>query len=445
MEAVLNKKLGKAFHIIWFGQLVSQLGTATTSFALLVWMAQNGQSTTAFALGLVWFFLPSAILSPWIGGIVDRFNLKKLAIVSDLLAGVFTVVMLLLAYFDVLEMWHIYIMAVFSSVPSLLQRTTFTVLIPKLVGSELIGKANARFTIIDAGSRVVSALLATSLLSVVGLAGVMLIDLLTLLVAVLSLLLVKLPKEVCEPVKKSDGDSASWRFSDNVMPVVNELKSSPFLLMVLTYLLAANFITSLVTGLMAPMLLASFTVESIGVLMSVGAVGALVGAVILSAKTPKRLVLWMFSINIVSGILIILAGITTHLPLMYITVFVMMFISPLMSVCDRTFWQQRINESIRGRFFALQGAMYMTVFPVATLVGGGLADGVFAPILSYLSQSGDLLPTWFGDQKGRELGLMYAAVGGIAVVFSIAILVWWKLSAYRNDGKFISTEASSLS
>ena len=107
MEAVLNKKLGKAFHIIWFGQLVSQLGTATTSFALLVWMAQNGQSTTAFALGLVWFFLPSAILSPWIGGIVDRFNLKKLAIVSDLTAGVFNVVMLLFAYFDVLERWQV--------------------------------------------------------------------------------------------------------------------------------------------------------------------------------------------------------------------------------------------------------------------------------------------------------------------------------------------------
>ncbi|MEM7802241.1 MAG: MFS transporter, partial [Chloroflexota bacterium] len=71
------------FTIIWFGQLISLLGTGMTAFALTIWAyEQTGLATT---LTLVGFFAfgPLVILSPIAGALVDRWNRKLVVMFSD--------------------------------------------------------------------------------------------------------------------------------------------------------------------------------------------------------------------------------------------------------------------------------------------------------------------------------------------------------------------------
>lgn len=52
------------FAVIWFGQLVSVIGSGLTSFALGVWVFQRTGSATQFALIGLSAVLPRVLVSP---------------------------------------------------------------------------------------------------------------------------------------------------------------------------------------------------------------------------------------------------------------------------------------------------------------------------------------------------------------------------------------------
>ncbi|MBC7810208.1 MAG: MFS transporter, partial [Burkholderiales bacterium] len=86
----------QTFSLIWFGQLVSLLGTAMTRFALLIWAyQQTGEATTLALLGF-FAFGPMVLVSPFAGVLVDRWDRRKVMMLTDLGAGMMTVGMLLL-------------------------------------------------------------------------------------------------------------------------------------------------------------------------------------------------------------------------------------------------------------------------------------------------------------------------------------------------------------
>jgi MFS family permease len=60
------------FSILWFGQLISFVGSGMTKFAAIVWLWSQGGSATAVTLMAVAAFLPRTVLSPTAGALVDR-------------------------------------------------------------------------------------------------------------------------------------------------------------------------------------------------------------------------------------------------------------------------------------------------------------------------------------------------------------------------------------
>ena len=84
------------FLTIWFGQLVSGIGSSMTSIAIEIWAWEiTGKATT---LALVGFFslLPGIIITPISGIVVDRFNRKLIMMMGDTVAVLTTVILLLL-------------------------------------------------------------------------------------------------------------------------------------------------------------------------------------------------------------------------------------------------------------------------------------------------------------------------------------------------------------
>ena len=97
----------RSFTAIWFGQLVSMLGTGMTNFALSFYIFEKTGQATALTIAIFCFVAPSIILSPLAGALVDRWNRKTVIILADLAAGIVTIgwLFILLTTGD-LEMWQ---------------------------------------------------------------------------------------------------------------------------------------------------------------------------------------------------------------------------------------------------------------------------------------------------------------------------------------------------
>ena len=99
----------RVFLIVWFGQPISLIGSGLTNFALGVWVYQRTGSVTQFSLILLFGLLPSIVVSPIAGVIVDRWNRRWCMILSDSGAGITTVAVALLLATGSLQLWHIYL------------------------------------------------------------------------------------------------------------------------------------------------------------------------------------------------------------------------------------------------------------------------------------------------------------------------------------------------
>src|SRR5512147_1171608 len=94
------------FTLVWLGQIVSVLATNMTAFGLTIWVFEKTGSATALGLMQVFFITPFLLISPIAGVMVDRHNRKVMMMVSDLIAGLATVAILVLQAAGVLQVWH---------------------------------------------------------------------------------------------------------------------------------------------------------------------------------------------------------------------------------------------------------------------------------------------------------------------------------------------------
>ena len=80
----------RTFTIIWFGQLISTLGSSLSSFALGVWIYDQTGSTTLFAISMLAWVLPTILFAPVAGVLADRWDRRVVMIVADSMAGLAT-------------------------------------------------------------------------------------------------------------------------------------------------------------------------------------------------------------------------------------------------------------------------------------------------------------------------------------------------------------------
>lgn len=184
----------RTFIIIWFGQLVSTIGSYMTEFALSIWAWQLTGSATALAL--VGFFsqLPRIPITLFAGVIVDRCNRRHLMMLGDSIAVLSTIAIGLLYFTHNLQIWHLYLTGAVNSCFGQLQQLAYSTSITLLVPQHQYTRASSMGSIVHYGSTIFSPALAGSLYPVIGLVGILLIDLSTFAVAIATLLFVHIPQ-----------------------------------------------------------------------------------------------------------------------------------------------------------------------------------------------------------------------------------------------------------
>ena len=129
------------YRLLWFGQIVSQLGDWFNSVAIYALLLELTGNATSVALMIIVQFLPMAIIGPVAGVVVDRVNRRRLMIATDILRGLAVLVLLTVRRPD--QVWLVYV--VMGAVVSM---TAFfeparTAVIPNLTTRAQLLTANA--------------------------------------------------------------------------------------------------------------------------------------------------------------------------------------------------------------------------------------------------------------------------------------------------------------
>ena len=268
------------FTIVWLGQIVSVMATNMTQFALTIWVFELTGSVTALGLVQVFFVTPFLLISPIAGVMVDRYDRKLMMMVSDLTAGLATVAILVLQAMGMLEVWHLYVAAIFQGLGNTFQWPAYSAAISTMLDKKQYGRANGMMSLIEAGPGVVAPLLAGALLPIVKLTGILVIDVVTFLAAIALLLVVHIP----QPQRTQDGEQAQGNLWKEAAYGFKYIFARPGLVGLLTVFLIGNLFSGIQFTLLPPMILSRTGNDSVilGSVQSAGAAGAVIGGLLMS-------------------------------------------------------------------------------------------------------------------------------------------------------------------
>lgn len=109
MRDFMKARGARTFLIVWFGQMVSNLGSGMTAFGLGVWVYQETGSATRLAMIVLASRLPMLLVSPFVGALVDRWDRRRVMILSDAGSALSTLAIMLLLLAGWLQMWQLVI------------------------------------------------------------------------------------------------------------------------------------------------------------------------------------------------------------------------------------------------------------------------------------------------------------------------------------------------
>jgi len=405
-----------AFVVVWLGQAISLLGTSMSGFGLTIWAYEVTGQATALALVGFFFMAPMVALSPIAGAIVDRSNRKLMMMISDVAAGCTTIAVLVLYASGNLQIWHLYITSFITGTFQTFQWPAYSAAITLMLPKEQYGRANGMIELAGASSNIFAPLLAGALLGVIGLTGILTIDVVTFVVAVGALLFVHVPQPATTEAGRQ-AQSSIWKES---IYGFRHIFARPSLLGLQIVFLLGNLFANLGYTVMAPMILARTGNNEIvfGTVQSVGAIGGVIGGVAMSAwGGPKRRVHGVLSgWGLTSLLGQILMGLGRALPVWSVANFFGAFFGPIINGSNQAIWMAKVEPDVQGRVFATRRLIAWFVSPIAMLAAGPLADFVFEPAMREGGRLAGSFGWLVGTGPGAGMSLMILLTGLMAML-----------------------------
>jgi MFS family permease len=423
----------RIFTIIWFGQLVSLLGTAMTRFALLIWAyEQTGKATTLALLGFFSFGL-DILLSPIAGVWVDRWDRRLVLLFADLGAGLMTVTMLILYMTNALQIWHLYVAQTLTGGFAAFQAPAYTAATTMLVPKSQYTRTSGMRSLASSTSQVLAPVFAGVMLRLIDIEGVMLVDIATFLVAVTTLLIVRIPQPTA--TQKDSTESQMWReigFGFRYIRHRRGLLGLVILFMGINFFAALTYFSILPAMILARSGRNELTLATVQAALGIGGV---VGGLLVSIwGGPKRKIHSICAGTALSFLLgDFLLALGRNVQTWALAAFLAAFFIPFISSAHRAIWQAKVAPEVQGRVFSVKGMLELVPMPLGYLLAGPLADHWFEPAMM---TGGSLEVTcgWLvGTGPGAGMALMFACNAILGITMSLSGYLFRVVRHAEND------------
>ena len=425
----------KKYILFWLSGSVSQLGSAMTSYALILWSYTRTGSAMAVSLMSFFHYLPYIAVSVFAGGFVDRKSKKGIMLVSDSLAAFCSLAVLLLSLDGSLQMWHIYLVNMCVGLMNAFQSPAQSIAVGMLVPKEKLGQASGMDSFSANLVTVFAPVFASALFAFGGLESVIALDLVSFLVNFSVLLLfIRLPEaptgvNVKDMGKGSAEETPEEKETPREAPVgvvegFRFLREKKGLLYIMLTMALLNFFSRLTyENILSPMILARSggNERTLGLVNAVLGAGGILGGILVSCRrwkvSPRMEIYGAAALSFLFGDLLMglgrngfwwsVAAVAASLPIPFIT------------AGQRMLLYENVPLRLQGSVFGVRNALQFGTIPVGILLGGFLADYVFEPFMRSKAPVAEWLKWLVGSGVGSGMAMMFLCTGSLGFFASL--------------------------
>jgi MFS transporter, DHA3 family, macrolide efflux protein len=403
----------RAFGAVWFGQVISFIGSGLTSFALGVWVLQQTGEITKYALISMFFVLPGVLLGPLAGTLVDRWDRRKAMLISDIGAGLSTLSIAIVYLLGGLQVWYIYLAVFISGAFGSLRMPALQAAMTQMIPGKNLGRVSGMMEIVTIGQFLIAPAIAGGLIGKIGLAGVISIDFCSFLFAISVLFYICIPRVAATAEGRAGAGSMlqeatyGWKY----------IMARPGLAALMLLFSVTNFTTEMTVVLFTPLILSFGTTTQLGMAMSLCAMGFLVGGILMSIwGGPKRRLKMVIVFMLLLGVFLGLIGLRASVGLIVIGGFLSTLCVPIISSSNQVIWQKKVAPDIQGRVFSIRRTITLATPLLTYVVAGPLTDRIFEPLMTDHGRLAGSIGQILGTGAGRGIGLLFVVMGLLLVL-----------------------------
>ncbi len=420
----------RPFLWLWASQSVSEMGTAMTNYALVIW-AYEQTGTAASLTGLtLCSFLPTILFRFIAGAVADRWNKKTILLISDLFAACGSLFILFLFTSASLTVMWLYGINFLLSLMNAFQVPAAYVATSLLVPREFYAKTGGLQAASGALISILSPVLGSVLLSFGGLEAVLAVDLGTFAVAFLTLVFLPIPS------LKRDAQTGKESVGQNILSGFRFLRQHATLFRLILLIAFVNLLAKLGPDGQMPAFILSRTENNqsvLGAVQSAVALGLLAGGSLISfLKPPGDDTAGILLMCVLVFLMGILFAVSRHTVLWCVFAFLQYLFAAAMNV----YWGAKMRNDVpiemQGRVFSARDTLQNCTIPSGLYLGGILTDRVFEPAMLRPSVFRQMFAPVVGGQNGAGIALLFFLVS----VMGFAVCT---LCLYRHSGKRTKT------
>jgi len=401
------------FFTVWGGGAISLFGSQLVQFALIWWLTQKTNSATILATAALVGFLPNVLIGPLAGTLIDRWNRRFTMILSDSTVAAATLVLAYLFAVNKASIGWIYGILFIRALGSTFHVPSMTAATSLMVPKGQLTRVQGLNQMLEGGLNIISAPLGAILLSLLPMQRILLVDVGTALLAISSLLFIRIPEPRRDPHRSHVGNNSSlW---GEFRTGLDYIRRWPGLLMLIGMAMIVNFLLNPAATLFPILITGHFggSALQLGWMESAIGIGVVSGGLLLGIwggfkKRIRTSILGLVGLGIGFASLGMLPS--SAFPIALGGTFLAGFMLPLVNGPARSILQSIVAPDMQGRVFSLLGSLGSGMAPLGLIIAGPVADllGVQSWYLIggctciLVGVSGYFLPVLMNIEENRE-------------------------------------------
>jgi DHA3 family macrolide efflux protein-like MFS transporter len=354
-------------------QTISLFGSSLVQFALIWYIARTTNSGVMVTISTVTGILPQLFISLFAGVWADRYDRKRIIILSDGLIAAATLALALVFLSGRGSLPAIFAVSAVRSLGMGIQYPAVGALLSEIVPSDKLLRVNGINGTIQSIVLLASPAVGGAVLSWFGLEAVLFIDVITAALAILFLLLLAVPK------RRAPAEAPAGNHLNDLKEGIAYSLSHPFVRNLLVYNGVLMFLVVPAAFLNVLMVTRVFGNEYWRLTANEMAffAGSILGGVVISAWGGfKNRVVTLAASTCVFGALTVTIGLVGSFPLYLAVIGVTGMTMPFFTTPTMTLVQEKVEAGKQGRVFGLLQLVSSGVMPLGMAVFGPLADVV---------------------------------------------------------------------
>lgn len=357
------------FLLLWFGELVSSVGGGLTSFGLSVYIFNTTGSAANMALVMLLSSLPLLILGMPAGVLADRYDRRNLMMIGDGLSAIGVIYILICMFNGGATLLQICIGILISAIFSSLLEPSYKATMTDLLEKNEYSRASGMMGIASGARYLISPLIAGLLLSISDIKLLLIIDICTFILTVLTTRVVKNSIKTKKVKIKKESFLKEFRVG---WKVITSKKGLVFILVISSLV---TFFIGTFQILAEPLVLDFTTSKILGICETICASGMIFSGLYLGIKGIKKGYVKILSRSLLlAGLGMMIVGLKENIYLICVAGFFFFFMLPFVNNCLDYLVRINVLEEYQGRAWSIISFVSQTGYVVAYAISGILAD-----------------------------------------------------------------------